>query len=320
MTMTTNELHGLQTAAPGELSTFSRPSGAHAHTASGSAHPANAPYSMGAILVDAGRLSVDKAEAILRCQKERGLRFGAAALELGLLTEEDIRFALARQFDYPCLDASDGSLSAELVAAYQPYSSVVEQLRSLRSQLMLRWFENDVQPVRGKALVIASPERNEGRSYIAANLAVVFSQLGERTLLIDANLRQPRLHEFFKLSSAPGLSDLLAGRADPKVAQRIPSLLGLSVLPAGTLPPNPLELIGRSAFSEALQSYSEDFDVILIDSPAFTAGTDVLTLTARSGAALLLARTDQSSLPALTNLKNSLQDAGGRVLGSVLNT
>lgn len=290
--MTTNELHG----------------------------PTGSPYSMGAILIDAGRLSLDKAEAILRCQKERGLRFGVAAMELGLLTADDIRFALARQFDYPCLDAGDGSLSRELIAAYQPYSAVVEQLRGLRSQLMLRWFEHDAEHAHGKALVIASPERGEGRSYIAANLAVVFSQLGERTLLVDANLRQPRLHEFFKLPPAPGLSDWLAGRADLQVAQRIPSLLGLSVLPAGTLPPNPLELISRPAFNDALQSYGKDFDVILIDSPAYTAGTDVLTLTARSGAALLLARTDQSSLPALMALKSSLQDAGARVLGSVLNT
>ena len=97
--------------------------------------------SIGAILIDTGRLSAENAERILRLQKEQGKRFGDAAIELGLLNEDDIRFALSSQFDYPYLLAGDNSLSQELVAAYKPFSPAVEQLRALRSQLMLRWFD-----------------------------------------------------------------------------------------------------------------------------------------------------------------------------------
>ena len=108
------------------------------------------------------------------------------------------------------MPAGDASLSHELVAAYKPFSPVVEQLRALRSELMLRWF--DEQPAH-KAIAVMSEARGEGRSYIAANLAVVFSQLGGRTLLIDADLRKPSQHLLFGLENRIGLSTVLSGRA-----------------------------------------------------------------------------------------------------------
>lgn len=277
---------------------------------------ANSSRSIGAILVDTGRLSPENAERILRMQKEQGKRFGDAAIELGLLTEDDIRFALASQFDYPYLPPGDHSLSDELVAGYKPFSPVVEQLRALRSQLMLRWFDTEAQR---KALAILSPGRSEGRSFIAANLAIVFSQLGERTLLIDANLRSPRQHELFKLGHSAGLSGLLAGRANADAVVRIPALLGLSVLPAGAVPPNPQELLGRPAFIEILQSLSRDFDVVIIDTPAASQYADAQTIAARAGAAIMLARKNYSSLPDMAQLSRSVQQSGATLVGSVLN-
>jgi protein-tyrosine kinase len=272
---------------------------------------------IGAILIDAGRLSPDGAERILRAQRDGGLRFGDAAIELGLLHEDDIRFALASQFDYPYLPAGDHSLSHELViAAYKPFSPVVEQLRALRSQLMLRWFDAEVER---KALAIVSPGAGEGRSFIAANLAIVFSQLGERTLLIDADLRKPRQHELFRLGNSAGLSGLLAGRANDAAVVRVPSLLGLSVLPAGAVPPNPQELLGRAAFVETLYSLGRDFDVVIIDTPAGAEYADAQTVAVRAGAAVMLARKNLSSLSDLVDLSGSLQQSGATLVGSVLN-
>src|SRR5213080_4395248 len=89
---------------------------------------------IGAILVDTGRLSAENAERIAGLQIEQGKRFGATAIELGLLTEDDVRFALSRQFDNVYLPASDTSLSHQLVAAYKPFSATVEKLRALRGQ------------------------------------------------------------------------------------------------------------------------------------------------------------------------------------------
>jgi chain length determinant protein tyrosine kinase EpsG len=275
------------------------------------------PRSMGAILIDAGVLSTENAERILRVQKALGMRFGDAAIQLGLLSEADIRFALASQFDYPYLSTEDNSLSPELVAAYTPFSPVVEQLRALRSQLMLRCFDSSAQR---KALAIVSPGKKEGRSFIAANLAIVFSQLGERTLLIDADLRQPRQHELFKLGNQSGLSELLAGRNTAhEVTIRISSLLGLFILPAGAVPPNPQELLGRAVFSETLNAFSRDFDVIIIDTPAASDYADAQTIAVRAGSALLLACQNQSTMPAVSELSDRLRQSGANLVGCVLN-
>jgi chain length determinant protein tyrosine kinase EpsG len=280
------------------------------------AHSATSGRSIGAILVDTGRLSPENAERILRVQKDEGKRFGDAAIELGLLTEDDIRFALANQFDYPYLPAGDQSLSHELVAAYKPFSPVVEQLRALRSQLMLRWFDAEVER---KALAVVSPGAGEGRSFVAANLAIVFSQLGERTLLIDANLRAPRQHELFKLGNRAGLSAMLAGRSDADALVRIPALVGLTVLPAGAIPPNPQELLGRPGFIKTLHTLARDFDVVIIDTPAGNDYADAQTVAARAGAAIMLARNNVSALPAIAELAANIQQSGATLIGSVLN-
>ncbi|MGZ5059665.1 MAG: chain length determinant protein tyrosine kinase EpsG, partial [Methylobacter sp.] len=165
--------------------------------------------SMGALLLDAGKLSTRDVERIVELQKQKAMLFGDAAKLLGLINDDDIQKALSYQFDFPFLATSEESFSQELVAAYQPMSLQVEALRAVRGQLMLRWFTNV-----HKTLTLVSLSRGEGRSLMAANLAIVFSQLGERTLLIDADLRQPRQHTLFKLQSVYGLSDVLAGRAD----------------------------------------------------------------------------------------------------------
>src|SRR4051794_24586147 len=117
--------------------------------------------SIGAILIDAGRLKPEAAEKILRLQREEGLRFGDAATRLGLLTQGDIDFALSRQFDYPYLLPGQSLVSEDLIAAYSPFTTQVEALRALRSQLMLRWFDTDPGH---KALAVVSAERREGRS------------------------------------------------------------------------------------------------------------------------------------------------------------
>ena len=272
--------------------------------------------SIGAILIDAGRLSAEDAEKILRLQKDRGMRFGDAAIELKLLTEDDIRYALARQFDYPYLPPGDDSLSQELVAAYRPFSEPVERLRALRSQLMLRWF--DGAPER-KALAVVSPGNGDGRSFLAANLAIVFSQLGERTVLVDADLRQPRQHGLFRLTNQGGLSDVLVGRVGPEAVVRISNLVGLSVLPAGATPPNPQELLGRPAFVELLQGLAKNFDTIILDTPATGSYADAHTVAARAGAALLVARKNLTSAGELLKLTRSLQQGGTELVGSALN-
>ena len=271
--------------------------------------------SIGAILVDSGRLTPANAESILRFQKQHGKRFGDAALELGLLNHDDIRFALASQFDYPTVPENDTRLDRRLIAAFRPDASIVEQLRGLRSQLVLRWFE---AAKAHKTLAVVSPGAEEGRSFIAANLAIVFSQLGERTLLIDADLRSPVQHELFKLGRSAGLSGILSGRAGGEAVMRVSSLRALSILPAGATPPNPQELLGRRIFNETLHAACRSFDVVIIDTPPASEYADALTVAVRARGALVVARKNRSSLSALKALTRNLKNSC-TIVGSVLN-
>ncbi|NMG76658.1 chain length determinant protein tyrosine kinase EpsG [Aromatoleum diolicum] len=272
--------------------------------------------SIGAILIDAGRLKPEDAEQILRLQRDKGMRFGDAARQLQLVSDADIDFALSRQFDYPYLQRGESGVAEEVVAAYNPFLPQVEALRALRSQLMLRWFDPEAGP---RSLAITSPGRGEGRSWLVANLAVVFSQLGERTVIIDADLRNPRQHVLFGVNNQMGLSAALSGRGGPNVVQRVSALVDLSVLPAGALAPNPQELIGRPAFTALLKELAREYDVILIDTPAASSYADVQTLAARAGGALLLARCHVTKAAVTRALSKDLHQAGANLVGTVLN-
>ena len=281
--------------------------------------PAGAARSIGSILVGAGRLSSADADRISEHQQHHGLQFGDAAIALKLLTKEDIDFALAQQFDYAYLSQQDASLSQELVAAYKPFSKIGESLRAVRSQLMLRWLNTDSTH---KVIAVVSPGKAEGRSFIAANLAIVFAQQGQRTLLLDADLRAAPTegqHSLFKLGKSIGLSGILADRAGLEAALPVPSLPGLTVLPVGAVPPNPQELLGRPEFRELLGKASQQFDVIIIDTPACGDFADAEIIAARAGAAMMVARKNQSLTPNLALLARRLQEGGVALVGSVLN-
>ena len=280
---------------------------------------ANTHRSIGDILVAVGRLTIEDANRIAERQKTDKTQFGQAALALKLLTKDDIDYALSKQFNYAYLSEQDATLSPELVAAYKPFSRVGENLRAVRSQLMLRWFNTDPEH---KVMAVVSPGAQEGRSFIAANLAVVFAHQGQRTLLIDADLRagpERGQQALFKLAKSAGLSGILSGRAGAEATQAVPGLPGLAVIAAGTVPPNPQELLGRTEFGELLQSAALQYDVILIDTPAGSDYADAEIIASRAGAALLVARKNKTVLPQATELSRRLQDSGVALIGSVLN-
>lgn len=277
--------------------------------------PAGTDRRIGQILRESGRLSPIDAERVLHLQKETGLRFGEAALRLGLISEEDISRAISEQFDYRYLKPGQGNFSTQLIAAYQPFSPQMEVFRAIRSQLMLRWHGEG-----SKTLAVTSPRRGEGRSYAVSNLAVVFSQLGQRTLLIDADLRHPSQHDIFALGrNGLGLSDLLAGRGSAECIRRVEEFADLSVLPAGTLPPNPLELLSRGKFDALLSDFASSYDIVLLDTPSGMTSSDAQTVAARAGASLLIARKDMTPFSEADFLRQMLTAVGCRVVGAVLN-
>jgi len=272
--------------------------------------------SIGDILIASGRLTPADAERILQRQQKDKSKFGDAALALGVLTKEDIDFALSRQFDYAYLPEKDTSRSPELVAAYKPFSRVGENLRAVRSQLMLRWFNS---ASTHKVIALVSPGSGEGRSFIAANLAIVFAQQGTKTLLIDGDLRRARQHTLFALGKSAGLSGILADRAGLEAALPVQGLNNLFVLPAGAVPPNPQELLGRVAFGALLHVAAEEFEVIIVDTPAGTDYADAEIIASRAGAAIMVTRKNVTEVSEATLLARRLQDSGVVLVGSILN-
>lgn len=272
--------------------------------------------SIGEILVSIGRISPDDAERIYREQKKRKMRFGDAAIALGLITEADVQFALSHQFRYSYLQRGESKVSETIIAAYSPFSPQVEALRAIRSQLMLRWFGGGEEH---RPLAIISPEKGEGRTWFAANLAVVFSQLGARTLLIDTDLRDPSLHRLFGISNRNGLSSILSGRATGNVVFKVPSLADLSILPSGPIPPNPQELLMRPLLDRMIAQLSNSFDIILIDTPPASRYAESITIASRAGGALIVCRQDQTRVRDLDMLCAKLKDANVVIAGTVLN-
>jgi protein-tyrosine kinase len=220
------------------------------------------------------------------------------------------------QREIPPLLPKDTPVSSELVVACEPFHPCAEELRALRTQLLIRWTNAGV---RHRMLAIVSPGAGEGRSYLAANLAVAFSQLGERTLLIDADLRSPRQHRIFDLPDASGLAAVLSGRADRGAVLPVAAFGTLSLLPAGARPPNPQELLSSQAFAALLRDLRGEFDVILLDTAPALRYADAQNVAFQAGAALLLARKDQTRLADTTGVIRELSDTGARIVGTVLN-
>jgi protein-tyrosine kinase len=271
---------------------------------------------IGAILVEQGRLTAANVEEIERFAGENNLRFGDAGIRLNLLTQDDVSLAIAQQFNYPILPRGGmHGVSDEVVAGYLPQSEMIEALRALRSQLSLRW-ANDA---KRRVLAITSPGRGDGRSWLSANLATVFAQMGKRTLLIDADMRHPKQHEFFNLDNSVGLSALLTGRAGREIVSRIHPQLRLFVLPAGILPPNPQELLGRPVFDVVLNLFSAQYDMIIMDTPAAAEAADAQIVSCQAGAAIMVVRRNSTRHAQLSVAMQNLVQTGVQVIGSVIN-
>ncbi len=270
--------------------------------------------SIGSIISELRDLSAAQVEQVLSYQRDHGMRFGEAAVALGLVSPNDVLQALSQQFHYPYAPQRAGS--PELVTLTQPFSVQSEAFRAIRSQITMRL--NHEGEVR-KALAIISPDTLDGKSFFAANLAVTLAQLGGRTLIVDADMRGPRQHQIFDVANKTGLSSVLSGRTSSQVIQQVDGVAGLFVLPVGVTPPNPLELVERPAFGLLMRELVSKFDYVLVDTPAAQYGADASVIAARCGAALVLARKNESHVADLLDLVGSFENCPVRITGVVVN-
>ena len=166
---------------------------------------------------------------------------------------------------------------------------------------------------------MVSPDSGDGKTFFTANLAVALSQIGGRTLLVDADLRGPRQHNLFGIENSSGLSGVLSGRAEANVIHQVRDLPSLYVMPVGNVPPNPLELFERPAFGLLINELVSKFDHVIVDSPAAVYGADASVIAAKCGAALVVARKNTSRVKALQDLVVTLSEGPARLAGVIMN-
>lgn len=268
----------------------------------------------GQILQELGKIKSEDTEKILQLQKRDGLRFGEAAQKLGLISEIDIQQVLSNQFEYPYLQPEQNGYSSDLVVAYQPFSEQAESIRAIRGQLMLNGLSTS-----HRSLAIAGINLDCGSNVLTANLAILFSQLGKRTLLVDSNLRHPSQHQIFNLQNKQGLSDILAKRAElSNVAATPEPFANLTILSAGTQPPNPSELLSRSTFKETDKYFTEQYDVVLYDTSEIATSSDTFLIAAHTGGILLVVHKNKTRFNEIQAVNEQMTSNGLNIIGTVL--
>ena len=270
---------------------------------------------LGEIFRETRKLSADQIEAILAHQRAHGMLFGEAAVALKLVEDRDVLWALSRQFHYPYALEGRKQFNPELITATTPFSAISETFRSVRSQLIRRFAQDGER----RALAVVSADAGDGKTFVAANLAIAFSQLGRRTLLIDGDMRSPRLHKVFGIDNSRGLSNILSGRLSARLLTPVTDLPSLFVLPVGAAPPNPLELLESPAFGLLIRELLGNFDHVIIDSPSAVTGADAGVIAARSGAFVSVARQGRTRMDSMFELVHSLRDSTTLSLGFILN-
>jgi capsular exopolysaccharide synthesis family protein len=203
----------------------------------------------------------------------------------------------------------------QIISHHQPHSEAAESYRCLRTSLLLQSQERPPQ-----ALAITSCLPSEGKTLTAVNCAVVFAQQGEKVLLVDADLRQPSVHQYFNLPQNPGLTELLQGTcASDKVIAVPDSLPNLTILAAGFACPYPAEALASPKLGELLDYWRSHYDRIIFDTPPSAMFTDAVVLGARADAVLLVARSQVTTQQALRHTRDLLQRANVTLAGVVLN-
>jgi capsular exopolysaccharide synthesis family protein len=208
----------------------------------------------------------------------------------------------------------EGKLDPALVTIHNSRSSGAEAYRTLRTNLI---FSQALDKLR--VLVVTSPGPGEGKSTTASNLAIAFAQQGLRVLLVDCDLRRPRVQEVFEIPREPGLTQLLVGHCTLDEASRPGPVEGLRLLTAGTLPPNPSEVLGSERTRVVIDEMKAAFDMVLIDTPPVLLASDSSVLSIAADGVIVVLRADKTPRAAGQQALKQLRSVGAKVIGAVLN-
>ena len=205
--------------------------------------------------------------------------------------------------------------SSQLFSHRYPKSTVTESMRSIRTNITFAAASNRSL----SKLLITSPGPKEGKSTTVINLGIIFAQGGRKILLVDSDLRRPRLHKEFNISRDVGLTNLLMNEVTIEQAAQKTEIENLWLIPCGPIPPNPSELLGAERMAALVQQLTPKFDLILFDSPPVIAVTDAVVLSRLMDGVILIVKSGRTNIDSAYQAKRLITDVGATVLGIVLN-
>ncbi|MGF6374084.1 tyrosine-protein kinase Etk/Wzc [Paraburkholderia sp. RAU6.4a] len=208
----------------------------------------------------------------------------------------------------------DSGVQNRILAARFPHDTSVEALRSVRTAVT-----RDLAHARNNIVMIIGPTPSAGKSFVAANLAILHAEIGSRVVLIDADMRRGHLASLFNESNRGGLSEVLSERLPLRNALRSTRIEGLTFLSCGVRPENPAALLMRPHLKDVLERLSSQFDLVIIDTPPFLAVTDASIVANEAGASLLVLRSGMQSEEEIADTLRKVERAEGRIAGAVFN-
>ena len=195
-----------------------------------------------------------------------------------------------------------------------PKSPVTEAYKVLRTNIMYSGIDK-----RLKTIVVTSSGPMEGKTTTAVNLAVTFAQTGSKVLLIDSDLRKPKINKIFMMSNSTGLTNLLADHDEYYKYIRSSDMIGLDILPCGTIPPNPSELLSSNAMKQFINDISEQYDLVILDAPPVGSVTDAAIISTYVDGTIIVASSGHVEIASIKRAKDLLTKVDAKIIGVVLN-
>ncbi len=245
-----------------------------------------------------------------------GLAFGAEALDQSITTQQQVEERLGLTFlgIIPTIEKTKDGWVPDLVVHDQPKSAVAECLRAVRTNLL---FMSPERPL--KTIMVTSSGPQEGKTTTATSLAITMAGSGSRVLLVDADMRKPRVHKIFGLETRAGLSSLILGEGTLAELTQPTQVPKLDVLPCGPVPPNPAELLHTAAFQRLLAEMAAGYDRVIIDSPPVGVVADAVVVGTQVDGVLVVLKAGKTSRDAARQAVKQLRDVNAPIFGAVLN-
>jgi polysaccharide biosynthesis transport protein len=243
-----------------------------------------------------------------------GLVFFVDYLDSRLKTPQDLKTHLGVPFLGLIPAVSRNKDTANPLLTDGSLGSFSEAFKTVRTNVLFSSADDGL-----RTLVVTSAGPGEGKSICSANIAITLAQAGQRVLLVDADMRRPRVHEIFDIREEPGLSNLLTGNAKASEAVQKSSVPGLWLMPAGHIPPNPAELLGSPRFVDFIGALEDHFDWVVLDTPPVLVVADSMIVGNRATGVVFVVGADQTSRSAARTAIEQLTGANVNVIGSVLN-